>query len=154
MFGSAWGFFRNKRSTRHFLALLLAVFAVVLWVQHSSPPWGWGRGRAGVPPVKVKYRRSTRGKDKYVPTDAEVLREFFEEIGPGTSARDRRQVELGARCEEMLYFGGWPVCLDAVTERDGLVYGIGIDNDWDFEAAAGNAGFQVNIDGLPQIEPS
>jgi hypothetical protein len=49
----------------------------------------------------------------------------------------------GALCEDIIYTGDWPMCGDALTNRSGLVYGFGIEKNWDFEAAAGALGFEV-----------
>ena len=53
--------------------------------------------------------------------------------------------EGGALCEEIIYTGDWPVCGDVLTNRSGLVYGFGIEMNWDFEAAAGALGFEVRV---------
>jgi hypothetical protein len=69
--------------------------------------------------------------------DREVMREFFEALNPGV------ETDEGALCEEIIYIGDWPACGDALTNRSGLVYGIGIADNWMFEAAAGAMGFEV-----------
>lgn len=51
----------------------------------------------------------------------------------------------GALCEEIIYTGDWPVCGDVLTNRSGLVYGFGIEKNWEFEAAAGALGFEVRV---------
>jgi hypothetical protein len=67
----------------------------------------------------------------------------------GMKVGDTRQNQLstwrGALCEEIIYTGDWPVCGDVLTNRSGLVYGFGIEKNWDFEAAAGALGFDVRV---------
>ena len=65
------------------------------------------------------------------------MREFFTALNPGVGADE------GAMCEEIIYIGDWPACGDALTNRSGLVYGMGIADNWMFEAAAGAMGFEV-----------
>jgi hypothetical protein len=109
------------------LACLGLVGLEVRWkVQEAGPPtWQTPVGDALVP--------AWQGSE----ADREVMREFFTALNPGVGADE------GALCEEIIYIGDWPACGDALTNRSGLVYGIGIADNWMFEAVAGAMGFEV-----------
>lgn len=53
--------------------------------------------------------------------------------------------EWGTRgyCNSIYQFGDWPLCGDDVQPGEVPVFSFGIADDYDFEAAAGLAGFQV-----------